>query len=93
MKYKEELDLADLELFTNEDIGIFREYNIRNIGQLLGATRGLINNEIFQKMIDGDIKLKLLENIVPKIVLENYRRYQDNSVRGLRTEEDNNARK
>lgn len=96
MKFNEDLTLAELNIFTNRDIGILKEYNISTIGQLLGATAGLANLELFKMMEGGEGKTKLILDIVPQLILEHYRTYENKQATGLlvktEDEEDNNER-
>ncbi len=83
MNYRYDLTLEETGILALEDLDLLAEYNIETLEQLLGATNGLQNIEIFNEMDNKNHKIDSLLKLVPQIILEKYRRFEDKKTRGL----------
>lgn len=91
MNYRYDLTLEETGILALEDLDLLAEYNIETLEQLLGATNGLQNIEIFNEMDNKNHKIDSLLKLVPQIILEKYRRFEDKKTRGLLLDGDEEA--
>ncbi len=68
--------LSDTKLFSETAIKVFKSYWIENLGQLLGATKGLTLVEVFKEIPDGEDLLQGLKKRIPYQVLEFHKDYK-----------------
>ncbi len=88
MNYQDELTLKETGILAQKDLELLAEYNIETIEQLLGATNGLQNIDIFNEMDNKGHKIDLLLKLVPQIILESYRRFENDQPTGLLSDEE-----
>ncbi|MBN1969921.1 MAG: hypothetical protein JW870_11185 [Candidatus Delongbacteria bacterium] len=84
----EEKKLSELEIFSTEDIQFLVNYNIHTVGQLLGATKGLINKSLFGMMSDGEEKLHRFITMLPFEMIKLHRELEKDHSMGLWEEEE-----
>lgn len=69
-------ELCKIEEICEEALSIFNMYEIKTLGMLLGATRGLLETDnLIERYPKLSVTFEVLEQILPKALIEFYRRY------------------
>lgn len=77
------LNLKDLKLFTENDIEVFSQYGILTFEQLLGATKGLTNMQLFDAIEDRVYIINKLKYLISDDELKMFREFDTNFPTGL----------
>ena len=83
--------LSELDIFSEQELGNFRTYNILTLGQLLSATKGLERTVIFDTFSDKEVKLEKLRSLIGEELLQKHKEFIQEHPMGVIEDEDNNS--
>ena len=70
--FDELMSLDQLKIFNKSDLQLLDSFCITSVAELLGATKGLMNIEIFKEMEIYDEKILKLKQIIPDVIISSY---------------------
>ena len=78
-----DLKLSNLAFLTQENLDLLADYNIFTLGQLLGATRGLKNIQLFSEQENSEEIIQVFLDFIPADLIDKYRSYSEEYPTGL----------
>jgi hypothetical protein len=78
----EKQSLEQLGIFSMEEIEYLANFEIHSVGGMLGATKGLVNTAIFDKIAEKEKKIKDLYALIPGEIIEKYRGFNEKHETG-----------
>lgn len=87
MEFYINFKLSDFDWMTENLLIYLEGYNIHTLGQLLGATKGLSNTEVFEPF-NKEYILQSLRDFISEEVIEEFKSFSFDRPTGLLKKED-----